>query len=38
VVKDLVEAESLGPMPVKGKAEPVPIWLVKGLRSQKPRA
>jgi class 3 adenylate cyclase len=38
VVRELVEAESLGPMPVKGKAEPVPIWLVKGLRSQKPRA
>jgi class 3 adenylate cyclase len=38
VVEELVEAESLGPMPVKGKAEPVPIWLVKGLRSQKPRA
>jgi class 3 adenylate cyclase len=38
VVKELVDAESLGPMPVKGKTEPVPIWLVKGLRSKKPRA
>jgi class 3 adenylate cyclase len=34
-VQDLIECEALGPIPVKGKAEPVEVWWLKGL---KPRA
>jgi len=31
-VKDLIECESLGSIPVKGKAEPVEVWWLKGLK------
>jgi len=35
LVKEMVLSEPLGPMPVKGKAEPVEIWLVKGLKPRR---
>jgi class 3 adenylate cyclase len=33
-VTDLIECESLGPIPVKGKAEPVEVWWLKGLKAR----
>jgi adenylate cyclase len=35
-VKDLIQAEALGEVTVKGKTEPVEVWLLQGLRPSKP--
>jgi class 3 adenylate cyclase len=35
--KELVDAEALGPITVKGKSEPVEVWVVKGLTGRLPR-
>ncbi|HLB29917.1 MAG TPA: hypothetical protein VJN91_00150 [Gammaproteobacteria bacterium] len=32
VIMSAIEGESLGPIPVKGKAEPVEVWWLKGLK------
>jgi adenylate cyclase len=34
LVREKVEAEALGALPVKGKTEPVEIWLLKGLKTR----
>jgi class 3 adenylate cyclase len=34
-VKDLIECEPLGQITVKGKAEPVDVWWLKGLKPRK---
>jgi adenylate cyclase len=33
IVEDLIEAEDMGPITLKGLARPVPIWSLRGLRS-----
>jgi class 3 adenylate cyclase len=30
-VEELIEAESVGPLALKGLARPVPVWNVRGL-------
>ncbi len=34
-VEDMIESEALGQVAVKGKTEPVEVWLVKGLKPAK---
>jgi adenylate cyclase len=36
-VRDRVLAEHLGALPVKGKQQPVEIWLVKGIKINAPQ-
>jgi len=36
-VEDLIDAEEMGPLTLKGLARPVPIWSVRGLTSPGPR-
>jgi len=33
-VEDMIDAEDVGPLPLKGLARPVPIWSVRGLTSR----
>jgi len=35
-VEDLIDAEEVGPLALKGLARPVPVWSVRGLTSPGP--